>query len=178
MVEIDLAAPILLRMAVITGGVEVFAVRAGCPVATIAIGSQFLRGGVGGMAYVTIEFGVYSHQRKLCLAQMIVLDRPPHLVAVAIVALGAESPGVRILGLVAAKAVLRNLVLVDTASMASQAVDLGVLSEQRKTSFFLVIEFRGLPLAGGVTLAALGAALATMGIVGQVTTDAGLGPPL
>jgi hypothetical protein len=99
----------------------------------------------------------------------------PDLVVMAVVALLAEAPGVRIIGLVAAVAVFRNLVLVVAAPVAAEAVDLGVAPEQRKAGLLLVIELGGLPLGRGVALAAVITTLFIVRIVGRMTADAALG---
>src|SRR3954470_24939009 len=101
MVEVDVAAPILLGMAILAAGVEIFPMRAGPTVAGIAVGSQFLGSCIGGMADMAPELGVNSHQRKFCLRKMVVVGGMPDFVVVAIIALGAEAPGVRIIGFVA-----------------------------------------------------------------------------
>ena len=123
MIEVNLTAPILLRMAVITSGMEILAVRTGRAMAGVAIGTELLRGRVRGMTDVAVKFGVYTQQRKFGLRQVVVLDGTPHVVVVTTVALGAKARGVRVVGLVAAVAVLGNLVLVDTAAVATEAVD-------------------------------------------------------
>jgi hypothetical protein len=177
-VEIDLAAPILLGVAIVARSTEILAVRTGGAMAAVAVGTELLRGRIRGMAYVAIEFGMYPHQREFCLRQVIVLDGLPNLVVVAIVTFGAKTPGVRIIGLVAAVAVLRNLVLVHATAMAAETVYFGVPTEQRKPGFLFMIELCGLPFSRGVALAAIAAPLAAVCVVRQVATNAGLGAAL
>ena len=126
MVKIDLAAPVLLRVAIVACGMKIPAVRTGRAMAGAAFRTQLLGGRVSGVADVAIELGMDANQRKLGLCQMIVFDRVPDLVAMAIVALGAKAACVGIIGLVAAVAVLGNLGFVVTAPVATQAVDLVV----------------------------------------------------
>ena len=165
MIEFDLTAPILLRVAVVASGVEILAVRAGCAMAAVAVCTQLLRGRIRGMTHVAIEFGVYPDQRKFCLRQVIILDGLPNLVVVAIGTLGAQASRVGIVGLVAAVAILRNLVLVDAAAVTAKAIYLRVSTEQGETAFLFMIELCRLPFAGRVTLAAIGATLTAMGVV-------------
>ena len=91
MIEIDLAAPILLGVASVASGMEIPPVRAGRAVAAVAIGRQLLGRRIRRMTGVAVQLGVYPHQRKSGLRQMIIGDGPPCLVVVAIPALGAEA---------------------------------------------------------------------------------------
>ena len=100
--------------------------------------------------------------------------RLPSIVVMAVAALVAEAGGMRVVGAVAAVAVLRDLVLVVAAAVAGEAVDLGVHAEQLVAGLLEVIELRGLPLLGDVALGAVGAARAAVLIVRGVAADAGL----
>ena len=124
MVEIKFGAPVLLGMATVARRVEMLPVRAGRAMAGIAVGTQLLRGYACGMADVAFEFRVNPHQGEFGLREMVVLNRMPHVVAVAIVAPGAKAPRMRVVGAVASIAILGNLCLVDAAAMATEAVNL------------------------------------------------------
>lgn len=122
MIEIDSGAPILLRVAVVAGGVEILPVRTGCAMTADAIGTQLLGGRIRGMTDMAIQFGVYSHQRKLGLRKVIVLDGLPDFVVMAVGALGAKAPRVRIICPVAAVAVFWDFVLVHPGAVAAKAI--------------------------------------------------------
>ena len=96
------------------------------------------------------------------------------LVVVAVLAFRAEARGMGIIGLMAAVAVLRNLVLVIAAAMAGETVDLRVHAQEVIAGFLQMIVFRGLPLLGHVALCAILAARAAMLIVGGMTAIAAL----
>ena len=78
---------------------------------------------------VAFDLGVGADQRKFRFGRMIVGRRPPVLIVMAVLALRAEARGMRIVGLVAAVAILGNLVLVVAAAVTSQAVDLRVYAK-------------------------------------------------
>ena len=91
MIKIDLPPPVLLRVAVVACRTEILAVRTGRAMARAAIRTQLLGGRVSGVANVAIEFGMDSNQREFGLRKVIVLDRVPDLVVMAIVTLGAKA---------------------------------------------------------------------------------------
>ena len=173
MVEVDVAVPVFLRMAGIAGRLEFDAMRVGGTMAGDAVGAQFLLGRDRGVAGVAIELLVHADQRKLGARQVIIGHRLPDQIFMAIVALLPEAPGVRIVSLVAAVAVLGNLVLHVAAAVAADTINLRMTPEQRESGLLLVVELRCLPVAGGMALAAISTAIAAMDIVGGVATRAG-----
>ena len=173
MVEADLAVPVLLPVAGVAGRLELRAVRIRGAVAGEAVGAELLCVDIGRVAHVTVEFRVDADQREFRLGQVVVFHRPPLVVIVAAVAFAAKTPGVRIVGFVAAVAILRDLVLEISAPVAAGAVDLRVVAEQCKARLLLVIESGFLPAGGGVALAAVSAALAAMRVVRGMAADAG-----
>lgn len=122
-IENDVGPPSLLAMAGFASALELAAVRVFAAVAAGAVLGKLLRGHGRGMTGITVDLGVCAHQGKLMPFGMIVIFYLPALVVMTVFALPAEAPGMRIVGLVAAVAVLRNLILVIAAPMAGDAVD-------------------------------------------------------
>src|SRR5947207_97781 len=109
------------------------------------------------------------------VARVVEARRLPFLAAVADAAVLAEATGVRVLRLMAAEAVARQLVLQISRAVAVVAGDAVVHPLERETGLLEVIELRGLPALGDVALGALGAALAVVHVVRLVAGDALLG---
>ena len=146
-------------------------VRILAAMATFAIFRQFCTrvGRVTGMA---VEFGVRALQRKFMPREMIVDNRMPLVVVMAILALRAKAPRVRVVGAMATIAILGDLLLVVAAAMAGEAVDVGVHAEQGIVRLLQVIELSGLPLLGGVAFGAVGTSGTAMFIVGGMAAHA------
>ena len=123
---------------------------------------------------VTVDLRVCTVQREFGLATVVVSDGMPFLIIVAIVALGAEPRGVRIVGSVATVAVLGNLILVVTATVAGQTIDVGVNAEERVAGFLEMVVLGSLPFLGDVAFATVGATRPAMLIVGGMTAQARL----
>ena len=104
-------------------------------------------------------------QLPVSVTRMIEPRRFPFIVVVALLTLSAKAAGVRVLALVAAEAVLWNLLLEITAAVTILAVDARVCTFQGEPGFFLVIELGCLPTRGGVAATTLHAALASMYVV-------------
>ena len=68
------------------------------------------------MADVTVDLGVRAHQRELGFRGVVISHRLPMVVAMAIVALGAEASRVGVIRLVAALAAQRDLRPLDCAA--------------------------------------------------------------
>lgn len=147
--------------------VRVFAAMAAHAVIGELLGSDRRR-----MTVVAVDLGVRAHQCKLGFRGMIISHRPPPVVVMAIGALGAETGGVSIVRPVAAIAVLRDLILVISASVAGEAGNLGVRAQERIARLFEMVELRSPPLLRDMALCALFAARPAVIIVGLVTTDA------
>ena len=96
------------------------------------------------------------------------------VVVVAAVTLVAKASSVRVGSVMAATAILRDLLLVVTTAMASEAIDLRVGSQQCVSGLLQMIESGGLPLVGVVAIATSLAARATMYVVRRVTAIAAL----
>src|ERR1700684_973286 len=85
--------------------------------------AELLLGGRRAVAGVTGDLGVRADEPELVAPEMIVVDRLPSIVIVAVLAFAAKAPGVRVVGPMAAVAVLWNLFLVVAAAMTGQAVE-------------------------------------------------------
>jgi len=129
-----------------------------------ALGRQLLGGDVGRVTGVAGNLLVAADQRPMSIAGMIEVRRLPLLVSMAVAAVLAETPGVRVLRAVAAKTILWHLVLEIPRAMAVVAGDLLVHAFQRETGL-LVIELGGLPPLRRVALAALGAPLPVVHVI-------------
>src|ERR1700722_16408678 len=173
-IEYDVGAPGLLAVAGFAAFLELAAVRVLAAVAARAVLRQLLGRDRSGVTGVAIDLGVRAHQRKFVLPGMVVVLHLPVIIVVAVLAFLAESRRVRIIGLMAAIAVLRNLVLVVAAAVAGDAGDLIVHAEQCVVRLLEMVELRGLPFLGHVALAAVIAARAAVLIVGLVAAEAGL----
>ena len=174
-IEKDVAAPALLAVAAVTAPLEPAAVRIFRAMTVVTSLAQFLLRNDRCVASVAGDPGVGSLQREVMTLQVIVIDRVPMLVVVAIPALAAIAARVSIIGVMAAPAVLGDLVLVVAAAVTGQTVDPVVHTEQRVAGFLLVIVFRGLPLAGGVAAATVRAPRAAVLIVRGVAAVAARG---
>ena len=174
-VEHDVGAPGLLAVAGFASALELAAVRILAAMAARTVLGELLARYGGRVTGVAIDLGVRAHQRKFVLPGMVVVLDLPALVVVTVLAFLAEARRVRIVGLMAAVAVLRDLVLVVAAAVAGDAVDLIVHAEQFEFRFLEMVELRRLPFLGHVALAAVIAARSTMFIVGLMAAHAGLG---
>src|SRR5579859_5625809 len=114
-----------------------------------------------------------ADERKMVARRVVVLDRTPALIVVAVLALGPEPGGMRVVRTMAAVAVFRDLVPVIAAAMAAKTIDRGVRTEKVVARFLEVIELRRLPFLGAVAFAAVWTASAAMLVVGRVAVDAG-----
>ena len=173
-VEYNVGGPGVLSMAGFAAALELAAMRILTAMASTAVLWQCLPRNHRGMTGVAIDLGVRAEQRKVRFFRVIVGHRLPFLVVVAIIALLTESPGMRVIGLVAAVAVLRDLVLVVATAVAGYAVNVRVHTQQLVTGLFQVVKLRCLPLLGDMALTAVATARATMFIIGGVTADTGL----
>src|SRR6516162_5665398 len=95
----------------------------------------------------------------------------PGLVAVALVAALTKATGMGVLPLVAAEAILGDLVLEVAAAVAVVARNVVVHAEERVAGLLQVVELRVLPALRVMTVAALGAAFAVVHIIRRVTGD-------
>lgn len=173
-VEHNVGRPGALSVAGFAAAGELSAMRVLAAMAARTVLREFLLCDHPGMTRITIDLGVCPDQREVRLFRVIVSDGLPFLVVVAVIALFTETPGVSIIGLVAAIAVLGDLVLVVATAVASYTVNIRVHTQQRIACLLQVVILRRLPLVGDMTLTAVAAARATMLIVGRVTADAGL----
>ena len=173
-VEHDVGGPGVLSMAGFAAALELAAMRVLAAMASSAVLWEFLLRNHRGMTRVAVEPGVHPDERKVRLFRVIVGHGLPFLVIVTVIALLTETPGVGVIGLVAAVAVLRDLVLVVATAVAGYAVNVRVRAEQRVTGLLQVVIPGRLPLLGDVALTAIAAARATMLIIGGMTADAGL----
>ena len=140
--------------------------------ATCAILGQFLRGHRCAVTSVAVDFCVSTDQREFGLRRMVIDRRPPALIVMAVGAGRAEARSMRIVGLVAAVAVLGDLVLVVPAAVTSQAVDLRVNAEQFIAGFLEMVVLRRLPFLGRMAFCAVRAARSAMLIIGRMTAIA------
>src|SRR5258708_7018853 len=131
--------------------------------------------GLGAMALRAAHHIVQAEQRK---ARQVMVEADlavPVLLAVAGVAALLEFQAMRVGGAMAADTVGGGFLLGGGRGMTGVAVELGMPPEQRKARLLLMVELCGLPVAGGMALAALAAALAAVDIVRGVAAHAGLG---
>src|SRR5437588_393967 len=140
-----------------------------------ALGRQLLRHHVRRVAGVAGDLLVLPGEGPRGVARVVEARRLPFLAAVADAAVLAEATGVRVLRLMAAEAVARQLVLQIPRAVAVVAGDPVVHPLEREAGLLEVIELRGLPALGDVALGALGAALAVVHVVRLVAGDALLG---
>ena len=173
-IENDIASPGSLAMTCFAAALEPAAVRILTAMAARAVLGELLGRRRRGVTRMAVDLGVYADQRKLGFPRMIIGDRPPSLVIMAVFALDAEPGRVSIVGLVAAVAVLRDFVLVISVAMAGEAIDVRVHTQQLIAGFLEVVVLRALPFFGRVALCAIHTARPTVFIVGCVTTVAGL----
>jgi hypothetical protein len=115
-----------------------------------------------------------SRQRKAGASLVIVLDRAPCHVAMALFALVSKPTRVRVIGPMAADAGRGYLDLVVAATVAIGALDTSVPSGEGKTRLLRMIERRRIPLRGVVAAGAVGATCSTMYVIGGVTARAHL----
>lgn len=174
-IEFQPGAPCLLRVALVAGLAELASMRILGAMTIDALLAQFLRRSHGTVAGMAIELGVNALQGEVVARSVIQIRYAPLVIVVAIAAFRAEASGVRVVGPMAAVAILGNFVLVVAAAMAGGAIDLIVRAEQLEAGFFEVIVFRRFPFLGGMAFGAGIAACAAMLIVGRVAADAALG---
>jgi hypothetical protein len=124
------------------------------------------------VAGVAIQARVFPGELPTPVARVVESRRAPLLGFVATCAVISHATGMNVLSLVAADTLLWQLVLQISRTVAVLAVQVGVRAFQCKSSFPRVIEPRGLPAAGGMTIGALWTALATMYVVRRMAGDA------
>lgn len=156
-------------MAAVASFLELAAVWVVGRMTTAAVSAELLLGDVGRVTGVAVKLGMRAEQCVLCLREMVVLEAAPAVIAVAVVALVAESTGVRIICPVATDAGILNLVLKAPARVAAATLERTVPPEQREARLLGVIELRGLPVCLRVALGAILAARTTVHVIRHVT---------
>src|ERR1700724_4276180 len=141
-------------MASFASVLELAAMRIFALVAARAVLGQLLSGDGGGMAGVTIDLGMRGHQRKFVAPGMVVILQRPMIVVMTVAAFLTEAGGMRVVGLMAAVAVLGDLILVVARPMAGDAVDPVVHAQQLVARLLEVVVLRRPPLFGNVTFPA------------------------
>lgn len=174
MIESKAGAPILLAVALVAGILELAAVRILAAMASGAVLGELLRGNYRGMAGVAIDLGVSAGQRILVALRVIVIRQPPTLIVMTVAAFRSKTGGMGIVSLVAAVAILGNLVVVVAAAMTGDAIGAVVHSEKFVAGFLEMIILRGFPLFGHMAFRAILAARSAVLIVGRMATDAAL----
>src|SRR5207302_5594448 len=174
-IEAHAGAPARRRVALIAFLAELTGVHVVRPVAAHAFGGQLLRRHARGMAGMTRDLLVTADEGPLGVARMVKARGLPLLVAMTGAAVLAEAAGVRVLRLVTAGALARQLVLEIARAVAVVAGDAVVHALERETGLLLVIELRVLPGAGDVTLGALDTPVAVVHVVRLVARDAFFG---
>src|SRR6266566_2267223 len=154
-IEAHATAPALRRVALIALLAEAAGVHIVRPMAAHALGRQLLRPHVRRVAGVTADLLVPPGEGPRGVARVVEARRLPFLAAVADAAVLAEATGVRVLRLMAAEAVARQLVLQVPRAVAVVAGDAVVHPLEREAGLLEVIELRGLPARGDVALGAL-----------------------
>src|SRR5216684_3893908 len=112
MIECHVGPPRNLAMTGFAPAVDLAAMRVFAAMAAHAVLGEFLRVHRCGMADVAVNLGVRALQREFGFRGVIIGHGLPPVVVMAVLALDAEAEGVSIISLVAAVAVLRDLVLV------------------------------------------------------------------
>src|ERR1700736_1646801 len=107
---------------------------------------------------MAVELGVRARQCELGLRGVVVGHRLPSVIVMAIVALDTKTKGMSIIRLMAAVAILGDLVLVISTAVAGKAVDIRVYAQQRVAGLLEMIILRSLPLLRRVALCAVVAA--------------------
>lgn len=173
-IEADAAAPALLAVTALATGRQLAAVRILRVMAGGAVGAQLLRGERRGVTDVTFQFGVRTEQLEFALGGVVEVDRMPLVVAMALAAVAAKAPGMRIVGPVAADTRGCKLGLVVGVAVTVGAVESCVPPEERKLGLPGVIETGAMPVLGGVALGAVRAARSLVYVVGRMAADATL----
>ena len=173
-IESQTGGPRLLAVALVARLAELAAMRILGAMTIDALLAQFLCRCHGAVAGMAVELGVHALQGEIVACRVIQIRYAPLLIVVAIAAFRAEAGGVRVVGTMAAVAILGNLVLIIAAAMTGAAVDPVVHAEQLEAGFLEMIVFRRFPFLGGMTFGARIAAGAAMLIVGCMAADAGL----
>jgi hypothetical protein len=172
MIKADVGAPPCGTMALLALSAEFPRVHVACSMTARAVRCQLLSGYRRSVTGVTLDLLVLSGERPMRIACVIERDGLPLLVAMTPATIPAEPAAVRVLRLVAADALARQLVVQIAAAVALLAIDARMDALQGETRLLLVVEPGGLPTRGRVTGAAFRPALSTMNIVGRVTGDA------
>lgn len=170
-IEADVGAPGILAVACGTLSGHLAAVGIFAAMAALAILRQLVLS-LSRMTGVAVELGVRAFEGKFVPSGMVVDERMPLVVAVAIAALRTKTARMRVVGAVAAVAILRDPVFVVAAAVTSETVDLGMRAEQRVTGLLRVIELGALPVLGSMTFAAVRTARTAMLVIGSMATDA------
>src|SRR6185437_2289542 len=137
-------------------------------VAANAVSPKFLSFYGRCVAGVTVDFGVCSRKREF---RVIVAAHPPQVVAVTISARNAETALMAIVGLVTADAALRNGGVQVPVAVTIGAPNMGMTPKKGETSLTGVIELLGVPVGGGVAVAALLALVTFVNVVRCMATD-------
>ena len=170
-IEANVGAPRILAVACGAFSGHLAAVGILAAMAALAILRQLDRG-LSRVAGVAVELGVRAFKSKFVPPGMVVNRRMPLVVVVAIAALRTESARMRVVGAVAAVAILRDPVFVVAAAVTGEAIDIGMRAEQRVTGLLQVIELGGLPFLGYMTFAAVRTARTAVLVIGGMATDA------
>jgi hypothetical protein len=175
MIEADITPPGLLRMTAITAADQKATVRINGTMAAQAFRAQCLGGKVSGVTGMAVQMSMVTTQRKTGFGRVIVVDGLPLVVAVAVLTLFPEAGGMRVIRAMAANAGTRQLVVIATAAVTTQAVLSGMHAQQRVASLFLVVEPGRLPIGRYMATAAILATVTTMHVIGGMATKTGLG---
>src|ERR1700722_15394162 len=127
------------------------------------------------MARVAVEVGVRSFERELLV---LVSGSTPGLIPMAGIASGSHPAQMTVVSFVAGGAGLRNRIIHAPGAMTAPTAQARVAAEEGKARVAIVIELLGVPVGGGVTVAALRALAAFVHIVRGMTAGAVLGGAL
>ncbi len=143
-----------------------------------AIGRELLGGDDRGMTDMTADVLVLAGQLPVAVLRVVEAGGLPLVIAVTMLALRSEAAGMGVLPLVAAEAVLRNLLLQVAAAMAVLTVEIRMGAFEGEARLLLMIELCSLPAGRRMAASALAAALASMHVIRRVAGDAVLGSAL
>ena len=122
MIEAHLTAPGIGDMTLVALTIQLPGMRILRAMAANTGRTQLLRGDIGGMTGVAIEFGMWSGQRKFGIACVIEAGRLPIATVVALLALLPHASGMCVLCFVTTLAILGNFVFHAPGGMTTGAI--------------------------------------------------------
>lgn len=141
MIEVHDLLPSFRDVTLVAPNSEAACMYVACPMAAHAFRRQLVSAQRRCMTRMTVDLGVEAGKLPMAVARVIELHRFPFLRSVAMVALRCESSRMRVLALMAAGAILRQLVMQVAAAMAVLAFELGMRAFERESRLPGMVEF-------------------------------------